>query len=423
MTPVTVPSRADKVFNFVACLIDAVGFPAGIAFFAVTTILPTFLQKLGAGDVAIGALSALLNLIAFVPGLLVVPYLRRLPRVRTYLLGVALVERLALLPLAFLAPLWGRTHPQWLIVAVFVCFTGHGLSMGFNIPAYWMAVGKTVPAHWRGRLYGYAGGLAGLLAIGTEWILRHVVFAGPDGGFPEGYGRGFLIGFIVLTVSVLPLGWLREPISTPPEPTEGRRPLLDIPALRALWRGDAALRRFLRASALAALTGMAAPFFVVYAAERLHASPNDIAIYTATTVFAGAFGSLFWGALADRIGNQPVVLAGVGCGIVAAVLAASAPSPALFIGVFVLISLSSSGFGLASNNHVMELAGDAGRIGLYTSFYNILTALPRAAAPLLGGMLAGVVGYPPLFVLCALLGVGALVLLRRSATDLAARGL
>ncbi len=131
-------TRADKKFNFAACLTDAVGWPLGGALFSNTTILPLFLKHLGASNTAIGCLPALYNLLMFLPGFLVVGYLNRLPRARGYLFTVALIERFALLGLVPLTLLWGRTHPGWLIAALFGAITVHAGAMGsISRPTGW----------------------------------------------------------------------------------------------------------------------------------------------------------------------------------------------------------------------------------------------------------------------------------------------
>ncbi len=63
----------------------------------------------------------------------------------------------------------------------------------------------------------------------------------------------------------------------------------------------------------------------------------------------------------------------------------------------------------------MEYAGSPREIPLYTTLYNAVTALPRAAAPLLGGLLADHAGgYQALFLLSAALSVAALLLTLRA---------
>lgn len=406
-------SSADKRWNFAACLTDAVGWPLGAALFSQTTILPVFLRHLGAGNTLIGCLPALYNLLVFLPGLLMVGFIGRLPRVRGFLLTVALVERLALLTLAPLTLLWGQTHPGWLLAAVFGAIAVHAGAMGINQPAYWVVIGKCVPAAWRGRLFGYAGGVAGVLGFGMDGLLRRLL-SGPSGGFPHGYALGFLIGFVILTVSCLPLGFVREPLREPSrddDPHSGHYGR----DCRLVWQTNHSFRRFLYGQIALMLASLAVPFYVLHAQRHLHAGAGSVAGYTASLVLASAFGGLLWGAWSDHGGNKNVLLWSCGCAAAASVAAIIAPTLLLFYGVFVLLALALAGGGIAGNNIVMEYAGSPREIPLYTALYNAVTALPRAAAPLLGGLLADHLGgYAGVFVLSALLAGAALLLTLRA---------
>ncbi len=411
--PPEVLARADKRFNFAACLTDAVGWPLGAALFSQTTILPLFLRHLGASNTAIGCLPALYNLLVFLPGLLVVGTISRLTRARGYLFWIALLERFALLLLVPLTLAWGRTHPGWLIGALFLIISVHAGAMGFNQPAYWVVVGKCVPPAWRGRLFGYAGGIAGVVGLGMDGLLRRLL-SGPDGGFPHGYALGFLIGFLLMTVSVLPLGIVREPSAAPRPADDPHTGHYGRDSLR-VWRTDTGFRRFLYGQIALTLAALATPFYVLYAQHHLHAGTDSVAGYTASLVLVASFGSLAWGAWSDRAGNKVVLLAACACAALASAVALLAPSPLLFYGVFLLLALGTAGMNIAGNNIVMEYAGTPREIPLYTAVYNAVTALPRAAAPLLGGLIADHVGgYRSLFLLSALLAVAALLLTRRA---------
>ena len=128
----------------------------------------------------------------------------------------------------------------------------------------------------------------------------------------------------------------------------------------------------------------------------------------------GTFGSLAWGAWADRAGNKIVLLAATLCALAASILALAAPGPLVFSGVFALTGLGMAGVSIAGNNMVMEYAGTPRDIPLYTALFNAVTALPRAAAPLLGGLLADLAGYRVVFILAALLALASLILTRRA---------
>ena len=407
-------SRADKIFNFWACLTDAVGWPLGAAFLSQATLLPTFLRHLHASNTQVGMLPALYNLLVFLPGVLVVRHLSHVPRARGYLFAVAMVERFALLPLVWLTVAWGVSHPDWLIAATFACMAVHAGAMGLNQPAYWVVVGKTIPPHWRGRLFGYAGGVAGVLGLGVERLMSHLL-SGPGGGFPAGFSRCFLIGFLLMTVSVLPLGLVREPWGTPAQEDDPHTGHYGRDSLR-VWRENAPFRRFLRGQILFTLASLATPFFVLYAQRHFHAGTGAVASYTAVLILGSAFGGLGWGAWADRAGNKIVLLAAMACAVFAGAFALVAPSSLAFGAVFVALALATAGVGLAGNNIVMEYAGGTRDIALYTTIYNTVTAIPRAVAPLLGGLLADHLGgYRLLFPLSGALALVSLAFTLRAA--------
>ena len=401
-------TKRDKQINFLICLADAVGFPLGIAFFSTQTILPAFLEHCGASPAVLGALNGLASLLILGPGLLTVGVLQRLKQVRYWLFWVALIERLFLLPLAFLTPLWGKTHPDWLVIATFIGFCGHSLSMGFNIPAYWTAIGKTIPVHWRGRLFGIAGGIAGVCTLGTEWVLRHVMLGS---GFPGGYGLGFGIGFAILTASVIPFLFLREPDGRPPEGAEAP-PRLSFVLLRETWATDPHFRRLGYSQVVFALTQVAAPFLALFAARRFGAANADLALYTAVSIFAASVAALLIGWLADRVGNHPMVVLACVAAMACFALALLAPSGAAFAMVFVLWALATAGIDLAASNLMMELAGEPSKIPLYSSLYNLVRAAPRMVAPWLGGLAVASVGYGPLMGVAASAALASLLLLR-----------
>ena len=251
----------------------------------------------------------------------------------------------------------------------------------------------------------------GTLGIGVDVLLRHLL-SGPGAGLPHGYADGFAIGFVLLILSCLPLGFVREPVHAPPVSDDNEHPLRE--ALR-VWHTHHDFRRFLYAQMLLQLSAMAMPFFVLHAAQRLHAGPGAVAGYTATLILAASFGSLVWGVWGDRHGNRRVTLASAACAALAACLALTMTTATGFYGVFAFAALAVAGLGIAGMNLVMEYAARPASIPLYTAIYNLVTALPRAAAPLLGGGIADRVGgYLPVFALSLALAVGGWLLALRA---------
>jgi MFS family permease len=106
--------------------------------------------------------------------------------------------------------------------------------------------------------------------------------------------------------------------------------------------------------------------------------------------------------LSDKHGNFKVYKWSMVVGVVCALYAIVCRSASWYTLVFVLQGLSASGVGIVAMNLVMELAGSAKRIGVYSSFYSALTSIPRAIAPVIGSLIAGGLGYIPLFTTCVI---------------------
>lgn len=377
------------------CLLDAIGFPLGNAFFSTTTVIPVALAAAGADKLSVGLLVAMIMVIQAIPGLIAVRWVSKMPIVKNYVGWVGIGERVALLPLAWFVVAWGPSKPTWFVTAVFGCFALHMFFMGINMPAYWVLVGKVIPTNWRGRLYGFAGGIAGVLSIGVDALMRNVVFSGKNDGFPHGYSAGFVIGFVILMVSLVPLFLVRE------------QPMLSqagnsysLAAYKEVWTSDSKFRQLTTGQLVFVLSSMMVPFLVLHGRESLGATDGHLATYTTVTLLSSSLGSLYLGYLSDKYGNFKVYKWSMVVGVVCALYAIVCRSASWYTVVFVLQGLSASGVGIVAMNLVMELAGSAKRIGVYSSFYSALTSIPRAIAPVIGSLIAGGLGYVPLFSTC-----------------------
>jgi MFS family permease len=136
---------------------------------------------------------------------------------------------------------------------------------------------------------------------------------------------------VILIVSVMPLGWVREPSIEPEEKTDPGNLLRES---ARVWRENAGFRRFLYGQIALVAASLASPFFILAAISRGHATPAAVAGYTAALGFAGAFGGLLWGAWADRSGNKIVLIASSALAILAPAGAILAAHAGIFYAVF-----------------------------------------------------------------------------------------
>jgi MFS family permease len=393
----------DLRWNFIAALVDVAGWGLGFGFVSAATFLPLFVRQLTDAPWAIGLISATLSFGWYIPGILFAHRYERLPIVRHTVLWIAALERLPLLVMVPLVIALGPGRPSLLLPLFFLCWAVTCLALGCNSPAYYSLIAKTIPARARGRLYGLAGALAGTLGVvagelGGHWI-KHF-------GFPKGYALCFGAAFVIQTVTVLPLGFMREPPATtlPPSASQRREPWWQ------LLRADRNLVWFAASHILSSANLMASAFYTDYAIRHLGATPIDVGHFTSVLMASQVAANLLCGLVGDRSGNRRALQVATVAGIAAAALAPIAPSVTWFYGIFALNQIAATGWGIASMNLVLEMCEPA-RAPTYTAISTVLSGPFRAAMPMLGAVLVPVFGYAPVFALSAALTALSLVVL------------
>ncbi len=393
----TKPEPSDETalpLNYGICLVDAFTWSIGMAFFSLSTIVPLFLRQLDASNFVIGLLPALINFGYLLPGMLVARQVARLKVAKWWLFNIAILERLPLLAIALLIPILGPPHSRELMWLFLAAFGIHAICLGLNQPAYWVIIGRVIPTKQRGRLFGWAGVVGGILGFGIDPTTRFLLRAGQVSNL-HGFGDCFLIGTVILFLGIIGFALLRErpaALAVNKEPKHHVfREALEI------WREKPAFRDLIFGQSLLSIAGMSAPFFVLEDSMKFHVSSGMVADFTTIGAVLGSFGSLAWGTWADRHGNKGVLIASQLLALLAVALAVASPASWTFYLIFTSNALSITGISIASYNIVMEFAGDTKRIPIYTVVFNAAVASFRIGAPLIGGMLADRLGYPIVF--------------------------
>ena len=405
------PER-DYRWNFTVMGLDYSLFLLGLSFASVYGVLPLFVHHLTPSNLALGLIAAVRSAGFLVPPILVAGVVERLRRKKPFVVGTTVLERLPYLVLAVATPLLAGSHPTALLWLFFAMIGGGTLFGGLGMPAWLDLLARMLPADWRGRFFGLAAALGGLLGVagsaGAAELLHRFAW-------PAGFALCYACTFACLVVSFVFICLGREP--APAAATTAPRP-----AAASYWRrlptvvrGDRNFGRYLTAMALVTLAGMATSFYTVDAKRSLHLTDAGAGLYAVVLLAASTTGNVLWGYVGDHHGHKRTVEGGAVCtGLAAllALLARDAPWGTAGYGVvFLLVGLASSAIQLASLTFIIDFAPAAQRptyIGLAT-----LAQAPFACgAPLLGGVIADRAGYPAVFILTVLVAAaGALIVL------------
>ena len=391
--------------NFRLGVLNGVMFTLVDALIAPTLVLAYFISGLGASNVLVGLLPAILAGGWFLPQILVATRVQGLPRVMHWYRRVGILRTFCLV-LITISTVVLAGEPPLLLAIFFLFFTIYAFSAGATGIPWLDMVGKVIPPRRRGTFFGLRNFWGGLLALAA---------AGPIGailsenlwGLTYPYNFAFLFGITTITVGIGVLTWtlIREPAATSVAPAISVRGLLKRGA--TALRQDKDYRSFMIARILISLATIADPFYVVYAKTSLGAPAATIGLYLGALAVASLLSNFLWSPLADRASNRLVMTLTV-------VAFAAVPLAALLLSflkdvvdngllftlfalVFVLSGLAAGAARIVNNNMLLTIA-PASEMATYVGFLNLVLGIV-IFVPVLGGALVDYLGFTILFVL------------------------
>jgi MFS family permease len=394
-------------------------FMVGLAFASQATILPAFAAWLGAPNVVIGAIPAVMTLGWFLPPLFAAGHTEALPRQWPFLMRWTGWERAPYLVMALLAFFVAERAPGLTLALVLVMlFVSTGVG-GLLMPSWMDLIGRAVPTAARGRFFALGSLAAGVVGLGASFLVTDVLARVRA---PASYGVCFLAASLCLGLSWIALALVREPSGrVVRDPVSLRTYLARIPGL---LRGDRNLSRFLVARAFAITGVMGSGFYTVYALRAWEAPAAQAGVFTALLVAGHAAGTLSLGWVADHAGHRLVLLVGVSATLAANVVALAAGSLVAFQVVFVLAGVHTAAVSVSALNVLLEFAPTQDARPTYIGIGSTAMAPVAFATPLVGGVMADALGFRAVFVVAltaSLVGLLMLATLVHDPRRLAAR--
>ena len=384
--------RRDLRKNYLLFFIESVGYPLGFSLISSSTIIPLLLTTLGASNVVVGMAPALGNLGLFLPGVFSAPYMERTPIKKRIMVGFALIERAFILLIAAIVLIWGIARPSWAIVGFLAAWTLSNVAAGVNLPAYFAMLAKCIPPEARGGLFGWGGALSGVVGVAAAEYAGMVL---ATLAFPGNFALLFTAAAVILTASVVPLLWTREP---PDQIADERRSVRQYlaDAVRSAG-GDREYAWAVAAIAALSFALAAASFYSTYAVRELGAGTRDVARFTAITLGASVVGMPLLGRIADRRGHKLSLEITATCFAVAAVLALFAGSVESIYAVTLLSGIGMSGVSVSQNLLLSEFAPTHADVPMYIVFSWLVLAPFRTGAPIVAGLVSDLASFHAMF--------------------------
>lgn len=400
----TTPYAKQVRRNIAGHVIDGALFAWGFSTFAsIEVILPMLVAGLGGTGFHIGMIPFVARTGFLVPQLFSAPYIERVRRKGRIVLIVGTLMRLPLLALAILlywSHVKGQLPSPWVVLGLI------GLMMtigGALAPAWLDFLADTIPLRYRGRQFAIRiciGGLLGVLSgpFLVSPILKH---------FPFPLHSAICIGicFVLLTVGLMGLFLPKE--LTPHRSRHHK-------SLKHYWgnhllnilKSNRNFRAFLVVKALLmGAMGLSMSFFVRYGFLRFNLEETWIGNFASVLMAGTMLGPFALGQIADHYGHRlNLIVAGFvlfGINLWALV----APTPWLYSIVFFFLSVSRSAELISFMGMSIEFSSAEERPTFIALSNTIM--FPVLLIGALGGVLYDVVGPQCVFLMSAVMSVGA----------------
>jgi MFS family permease len=382
--------KRDLNRNFFAHLVHGMLGQTGFRLINAPTFLPAYIMMLSGGSELIVGLALSLQALGMaVTPLVGANLIEHRKRVLPVGFLVGGMMRLVVLLIALSGLLLSGTHT---LMAILVCLTLLGLFQGMQGVIFNFLMSKVIPLKKRGRLTGLRNFLAGITSAGVAWVGGYYLIG--DVPTAQGYSWTFMLAFVLTSVGLLLLLMVREP--EPPTVKVKQGLLQRLGEVPQLLRDDPAFTRYFLARSLATMGRMAMPFYILYAGQSIGLSGQNLGIITFAFTMSGTISNLFWGAMADRQGFRGTFLLSIGLWVISTVMLILVTDLWLILLVFVGIGAAVQGFQNSSINLTLEF-GDRDNLPVRIAIANTASEVAGTIGPLLGGLLAALLGYEAVF--------------------------
>jgi MFS family permease len=393
-------------WNFAVNLLDISFIMLGISLVSRETVIPLLVNTLTPSPVAVGLVPAVYTLGMFLPQLLGASVAERMPLKKPFVALVGgLGERLPYLLAGLAVLLFAVRLPAVALALVILLLGLSAASAGFATPAWFDMISKAIPVQRRGLFTGLGHGLGALLGVAGAAVIGVVLERWP---YPGNFALLFALAFAAMVISWVGLALNREPASVDVRPAV---PLASyLRRLPGVLRADPNFARYIGAMAVARGGTMAGGFFLVYGVQRFALGGAEVGLLTGVLVGCQALLNPLWGVIGDRFGHKAVLTGGAAALALGTLLAAVAPGWPFLVAAFVCLGAFLAADTTSLLTIIPEFCADADR-PTYIGLANTLLAPAGALAPLAGGWLAALLGYPPMFMLAAALAALGVALL------------
>jgi len=383
--------------------IDGVLFMPAMTLISITTVIPYFLEQLGASTFQIAMAASMAMICTFVTQPLFGSLASRVRVLRKTFGGLLMAQRIIFLAFVLCIPLFASNPP--VLIWMFLAFWGiFNIFVGSYNVFFTSLLLKLLPpekrAGVRGIGFAIGSGLGVAMAALIPIILSRIVF-------PYNFVLIFSIGTMFLLGNATLFLLMREH-----EDVEPRVPMGIVQYIKGFPSaivGDAPFRTLVLTSTCMVVANSLLPLYTVYAIRVFSATESHVALLSGLAVVSSAIGFICFGFIVDRKGPFPMLATAAALAMAAGMLALITNSlPFLFV-AWVIANLGLTSYGMTASLMLGEVT-PPGKLPLYVGVLTTVSLAVSSAVLLLLAPVLERISFAFLFVTVLVCGTASLLI-------------
>lgn len=375
----------------------AMMFTPSLALISISTVIPFFLERLGAATMQIGMAAAL----ALICMLITQPFFGSLASRKVLLhktFGkILMLQRVIFLFFLLNIPLLSE-NPA-LLIWVFLVFWGvFNLFVGSYGVFYPLILLRLLPPEKRGFARGLGNAIGSFLGMGAAALIPVTLYRFSH---PYDFMLIFFAGLFFLFVDATVFFLMRD--SGSPQPNTPMSVVTYIKKMPSTLRENKAFRYLVITCALIIVANSLLPYYTLYAIRVFDASESSVAALAFIAVVSNAVGFVVFGKLLDRRG--PIITVAIAACLIlsAGALALATNSLNLLFSAWAIANLGNTAFSISMSLVIGEVnASD--KLPLYAGVLNTISLAFSAIILLILAPILENISFAILFVTVAVCG-------------------
>jgi len=381
--------------------VDTILFVIAMSFISINTVIPYFLNTLGATTFEISLASTLVGVGTFISQ----PYfahkvIRLAYKIPTFI-RILSIQRFFFLGFVLTIPFLVNVSPRFTILVFLICWGIFNFFVGAYSPFFMSLFSKMVPDKNKGRLLGYSSAIGNVVALLFSIIIGILLTRLP---FPYNFTCIFGLGTFFLLLDNLDFLLMKEPpdkiIGQPMNTWEY---IKNIPTL---FKNYPKIATLITGYSLFVISNVSLVYYTLYAIRRYHAQATEIALFTGIAIAINILGNILFGIIADHHSYRLVLQIAAVCGSLASIIILTIPGLFAVFFAFSLSNLCACGYMLCSSILIMKNAPE-GQFPIFISTNIMVTLVISSVFSLVSGLIVDRFSFSPIFVLTGLAGCGA----------------